>query len=89
MKQQLHKKLIEEFNLRGTPLETRKTYSYCVGRFERHFRLARSPARRRARAALPHAPGRARAPQRADTQRSRCCTLVSLRACAGPAESRR
>jgi len=37
MKQQLHKRLIEEFNLRGTPLNTRKTYTYCIGRFERHF----------------------------------------------------
>jgi site-specific recombinase XerD len=51
MKQQLHKKLIEEFNLRGTPLNTRKTYSYCIGRFERHFassatRLGREHVRR-------------------------------------------
>jgi integrase/recombinase XerD len=37
MKEQLHRKLIEEFNLRGTPLNTRKTYTYCIGRFERHF----------------------------------------------------
>ncbi len=37
MKEQLHRKLIEEFNLRGTPLNTRKTYMYCIGRFERHF----------------------------------------------------
>jgi len=37
MKQQLYKKLVEEFNLRGTPLNTRKTYTYCIGRFERHF----------------------------------------------------
>jgi site-specific recombinase XerD len=37
MKQQLYEKLVEEFNLRGTPLNTRKTYTYCIGRFERHF----------------------------------------------------
>lgn len=37
MKRQLHRKLVEEFNLRGTPLNTRKTYSYCIERFERHF----------------------------------------------------
>jgi hypothetical protein len=51
MKQQLYKKLIEEFNLRGTPLNTRKTYSYCIERFERHFgssaaRLGRGHVRR-------------------------------------------
>lgn len=37
MKQQLLKKLAEEFELRGTPLNTRKTYVYCMERFERHF----------------------------------------------------
>lgn len=51
MKQQLHKRLIEEFNLRGTPLNTRKTYSYCIDRFERYFgqsaaRLNREHVRR-------------------------------------------
>jgi hypothetical protein len=51
MKQQLHNKLIEEFNLRGTPLNTRKTYTFCIGRFERDFgssaaRLGREHVRR-------------------------------------------
>ena len=51
MKQQLSKKLVEEFNLRGTPVNTRKIYSYCIGRFERHFgssatRLGREHVRR-------------------------------------------
>jgi len=50
MRQQLHKRLTEEFDLRGTPLSTRKTYTYCIGRFERHFdcsatRLGRVHAR--------------------------------------------
>lgn len=37
MRQQLKKRLVEEFNLRGTPLNTRKTYTYCIERFERHY----------------------------------------------------
>jgi len=37
MKQQLQKRLAEEFELRGTPLNTRLTYRRCVERFERHF----------------------------------------------------
>lgn len=37
MKQQLQKKLAEEFELRGTPQNTRLTYRRCIERFERHF----------------------------------------------------
>ena len=37
MKQQLEKRLAEEFDLRGTPLNTRKTYKRCIDRFEGHF----------------------------------------------------
>jgi integrase/recombinase XerD len=43
MKQQLKKRLFEEFELRGTPVNTRTTYAHCVDRFERHF--GRSAAR--------------------------------------------
>jgi site-specific recombinase XerD len=42
MKQQLKKRLMEEFELRGTPLNTRKTYLGCVERFERHFAASAS-----------------------------------------------
>jgi hypothetical protein len=37
MRQQLQKRLTEEFVLRGTPLNTRLTYQRCIDRFERHF----------------------------------------------------
>jgi site-specific recombinase XerD len=37
MKQQLQKKLAEEFDLRGTSLNTRLKYQCCINRFERHF----------------------------------------------------
>ena len=40
MKQQLQKRLTEEFSLRSTPLNTRLTYQRCIrciNRFERHF----------------------------------------------------
>ncbi|MGH8309016.1 MAG: tyrosine-type recombinase/integrase [Steroidobacteraceae bacterium] len=37
MKQQLQKKLAEEFDLRGTALNTRQKYRCCIERFERHF----------------------------------------------------
>ena len=37
MRQQLQKRLTEEFVLRSTPLNTRLTYQRCIDRFERHF----------------------------------------------------
>ena len=37
MRQQLRKRLFEEFELRGTPTNTRTTYTGCIDRFERHF----------------------------------------------------
>ena len=37
MKQQLQKRITEEFALRSTPLNTRLTYQRCINRFERHF----------------------------------------------------
>jgi hypothetical protein len=40
---QLRKRMHEEFDLRGTPTNTRKTYARCVERFAAHF--GRSPAR--------------------------------------------
>jgi len=37
VKQQLKKRVTDEFELRGTPLNTRVTYLRCIERFERHF----------------------------------------------------
>jgi len=37
MKQQLEKRLAQEFELRNTPVNTRLTYRRCIERFERHF----------------------------------------------------
>jgi site-specific recombinase XerD len=37
MKDHLRRKLIEEFDLRGTPPGTRRVYTGCIERFERHF----------------------------------------------------
>lgn len=42
MRQQLKKRLFEEFELRGTPINTRKTYLYCIDRFERHVGVSAS-----------------------------------------------
>ncbi len=37
MKQQLRKRITEEFELRGTARNTRLTYLRCIERFERHM----------------------------------------------------
>jgi site-specific recombinase XerD len=55
MKQQLQKRLTEEFVLRNTPLNTRVTYQRCIDRFERHFaQSAATLGRKQVRQFLMH-----------------------------------
>jgi integrase/recombinase XerD len=55
MRQRLQKRLVEEFELRGTPGNTRRTYTYCIGRFEQHFgRSAATLGRAEVRRFLVH-----------------------------------
>lgn len=55
MKQQLDKRVAQEFELRNTPINTRLTYRRCIARFERHFgKSAAQLGREHVRAFLLH-----------------------------------